>query len=178
MLGIIGLVCFFTNSSLVLKLYPVLMNVLFLCIFGITLFVPPVIIFRIATLQDKTIRGSLAEKRIEAYCRKVTLVWCGFFVLNGGTAVYSVFWASDAFWSLYNGGISYIIMGIIFSIEFLIRKITDKKMPKAIPLSLFTSKSRSPDTVLCYEQTWKEGIYKTWGDFLADTARLRRFIEA
>ncbi|MDR3336112.1 MAG: acyl--CoA ligase, partial [Treponema sp.] len=40
------------------------------------------------------------------------------------------------------------------------------------------SKSRSPDTVLCYEQTWKEGIYKTWGDFLADTARLRRFIEA
>jgi acyl-CoA synthetase (AMP-forming)/AMP-acid ligase II len=154
------------------------MNVLFLCIFGITLFAPPVIIFRFATLQDKTIRGSLAEKKIEAYCRKVTLVWCVFFVLNGGTAVYSVFWASDAFWSLYNGGISYIIMGIIFSIEFLIRKITDKKMPKAVPLSQFTSKSRSPDTVLCYEQTWKEGICKTWGDFLADTARLRRFIEA
>jgi acyl-coenzyme A synthetase/AMP-(fatty) acid ligase len=127
-------------------------------------------------LGDKSIKGSLAEKRIEAYCGKVTLVWCGFFVLNGATALYTVFWASDAVWSIYNGGISYILMGILFAGEFIVRKMTDKKMPKAIPLSRFTPASRPPETILCYERAYGEGIYKTWKDFLEDTAVLRRII--
>ncbi|MDR0452281.1 MAG: AMP-binding protein [Treponema sp.] len=178
LLGAVGLLCFFTNSPLVLKLYPVLMNALFLFVFGGTLFFPPVMVFRLAVLQDRGIRGSLAEKRIEAYCRKVTMVWCAFFVLNGGVAAYSVFRASDAFWSLYNGGISYILIGILFAGEFSVRKITDKKMPKAFPLSQFTAKSRPPETVLCYEQTWGSGAYKTWQDFLDDSARLRALIRS
>ncbi|MDR2247658.1 MAG: AMP-binding protein [Treponema sp.] len=178
LLGAVGLLCLFTNSPLILKLYPVLMNALFLCVFGGTLFFPPVMIFRLAVLQDRTIRGSLAEKRVEAYCRKVTILWCGFFILNGGVAVYSVFWASDAFWSLYNGGISYILIGVLFAGEFIVRKITDKKMPKAFPLSQFTAGSRLPQTVLCYEHAWQDGIYKTWQDFLDDTARLRVLIRS
>ncbi len=120
----------FTNSSIYIKLYPVFMNGALLAAFGSTLFAPPTMIFRFATLQDKSIKGSLAEKRIEAYCRKVTWIWCGFFVLNGGIAFYTVFFASDALWSIYNGGISYILIGILFAGEFLVRKMTDKKMPK------------------------------------------------
>jgi acyl-coenzyme A synthetase/AMP-(fatty) acid ligase/uncharacterized membrane protein len=178
LLGAVGLLCLLTNSPLILKLYPVLMNGLFLCVFGATLVFPPVMIFRFATLQDKTIRGSLSEKRVEAYCRKVTVIWCGFFILNGGVAVYSVFWASDAFWSFYNGGISYILIGILFAGEFIVRKITDKKMPKAFPLSQFTAHSRAPETVLCYEHAWEDGLYKTWQEFLDDTARLRASIQA
>ncbi|MDR2758572.1 MAG: AMP-binding protein [Spirochaetaceae bacterium] len=133
-------------------------------------------IFRFAVLWDKTIRGSLAEKRVEAYCRKVTLVWCLFFIINGGIAAATVFFASDALWSLYNGGISYIFIGILFGGELMVRKRVDKKMPRAFPLSQMSPISRSVDRILCYDGTFTGGIYKTWGDFLEDTARLRQFI--
>jgi acyl-CoA synthetase (AMP-forming)/AMP-acid ligase II/3-hydroxymyristoyl/3-hydroxydecanoyl-(acyl carrier protein) dehydratase len=155
-----------------------LINAALLCAFGFTFFSPPVMVFRLASLQDKTISGSLAEKRIEKYCRKVTLVWCVFFILNGGIALGTVFFASGKVWSVYNGGISYILMGLLFAGEFVVRKIIDKKMPRAVPLSRITGTSRPPNTVLCYEQTWGAGIYKTWGDFFDDTARLRRVIRA
>ncbi|MFP3089350.1 AMP-binding protein [Treponema sp. TIM-1] len=133
-------------------------------------------IFRFAVLWDKTLRGALAEKRVEAYCRKVTLVWCLFFIINGGIAAATVFFASDVLWSLYNGGISYIFIGILFGGELMVRKRVDKKMPRAVPLSRMSPDSRPVDTILCYDGTFTGGSYKTWGDFLADTARLRRFI--
>jgi uncharacterized membrane protein/acyl-CoA synthetase (AMP-forming)/AMP-acid ligase II len=172
----IGIVCFISNSALFLKLYPVLISGMLLGVFGSTLFFPPVMIFRFAVLQDRSIKGSLAEKRIEAYCRRVTLVWCGFFVLNGGIAAGTVFFASDAVWTVYNGGISYILMGTLFLGELVIRKMIDKNMPKAAPLSGFTKSSRSPGSILCYADTYRRGEYKTWKDFLTDTAGLRREI--
>jgi acyl-coenzyme A synthetase/AMP-(fatty) acid ligase/3-hydroxymyristoyl/3-hydroxydecanoyl-(acyl carrier protein) dehydratase len=171
-----GFLCLLTNSPLYIKLYPVFMNGALLAAFGSTLFAPPVMIYRFATLQDKSIKGSLAEKRIAAYCRKVTWIWCGFFVLNGGIAFYTVFFASDVVWSIYNGGISYILIGILFAGEFIVRKMTDKKMPKAVPLSRFTSSSRPEGAVLCYEGRYSDGKYKTWKDFLRDTAILRAII--
>jgi acyl-coenzyme A synthetase/AMP-(fatty) acid ligase len=133
-------------------------------------------IFRFAVLWDKTLRGSLAEKRVEAYCRKVTLVWCLFFIINGGIAAMTVFFASDVLWSLYNGGISYIFIGILFGGELMVRKRVDKKMPRAFPLSRMSPASRPVDTILCYDGAFTGGSYKTWGDFLEDSARLRRFI--
>ncbi|GHU65361.1 hypothetical protein FACS189447_04150 [Spirochaetia bacterium] len=177
LLLLLGLLCLITDAAVVLKFYPVLISGGLLFFFAGTLFFPPVMIFRFAVLQDKSIKGSLAESRIAAYCRKVTIVWCCFFILNGGIALFTVFSSSDVLWSIYNGGISYILMGLLFAGEFVIRKMKDKKMPRAIPLSNFTPSSRSPDTVLCYEDTWETGIYHTWGDFLEDTARLRKIIQ-
>jgi hypothetical protein len=174
----LALLCFFTNSALFLKLYPVLVSGALLIAFSLTLLMPPPMIFRFAVLQDKTIPGSLAEKRVETYCRKVTLVWCGFFIMNGGIAALTVFAASDALWSLYNGGISYMLIGILFAGELMVRKRTQKKMPRALPLSALAPASRPAAAVLCYEGAYTGGIYKTWGDFLGDTARLRRLIGA
>jgi acyl-coenzyme A synthetase/AMP-(fatty) acid ligase len=134
-------------------------------------------IFRFASLMQPSVKTSLAKGRIERYCQKVTIVWCAFFVFNGSTALFTVFFASDAFWSIYNGGISYILMGILFCGELIVRKMTDNKMPKAFPLSGFTAWSRPPETVLCYNGSWQDGDYKTWQDFLEDTASLRRVIE-
>ena len=54
-------------------------------------------------------------------------------MLNGSVAVYTAFFASDRVWSIYNGGISYVLMGILFSVEYLIRKREDKKMMKTYP---------------------------------------------
>jgi acyl-coenzyme A synthetase/AMP-(fatty) acid ligase/uncharacterized membrane protein/3-hydroxymyristoyl/3-hydroxydecanoyl-(acyl carrier protein) dehydratase len=174
----LGGICLIINSPVIIKLYPLLMNILFLITFGGTLFFPPSMIFRFAAMQDKSIPGGLNEKRIAAYCRKVTVVWCGFFVFNGSIAAWTIFLGSDALWSVYNGGISYILIGTLFAGEFMVRKVIQKKMPKSIPLSAFRNNARPLSTVLCYEGAWSEGVYRTWGDFLEGTAALRRNINA
>jgi uncharacterized membrane protein/acyl-coenzyme A synthetase/AMP-(fatty) acid ligase len=177
LLGLGGL-CLIINSAIILKLYPLLINILFLTTFGGTLFSPPSMIFRFATMQDKSIKGSLNEKRIAAYCRKVTYVWCGFFIINGSIAAWTIFSGSDTLWSVYNGGISYILIGTLFAGEFMVRKMVQKKMPKSIPLSAFRNNSRPGSTILCYEGTWGDSVYKTWDDFLEGTAELRRVINS
>jgi acyl-coenzyme A synthetase/AMP-(fatty) acid ligase/uncharacterized membrane protein/3-hydroxymyristoyl/3-hydroxydecanoyl-(acyl carrier protein) dehydratase len=174
----LGALCLIINSALILKLYPLLMNILFLAAFGGTLFFPPSMIFRFATMQDKTIIGSLNEKRVAAYCRKVTVVWCGFFVFNGSMAAWTIFSGSDALWSVYNGGISYILIGVLFAGEFMVRKVVQKKMPVSIPFSTFKNNSRSLSAIMCYEGAWSDGVYHTWGDFLEGAAELRRKINA
>jgi uncharacterized membrane protein/acyl-coenzyme A synthetase/AMP-(fatty) acid ligase/3-hydroxymyristoyl/3-hydroxydecanoyl-(acyl carrier protein) dehydratase len=172
----LGALCFFFNSTIILKLYPLLMNILFLLVFGGTLFFPPTMIFRFAKMQDKSIQGSLNEKRVAAYCRKVTSVWCGFFIINGSIAAWTIFSGSDTLWSVYNGLISYILIGTLFAGEFMVRKMVQKKMPQSIPLSKFKSNSRPRSAILCYEGVWSDAVYKTWGDFLDGTAELRRVI--
>jgi acyl-CoA synthetase (AMP-forming)/AMP-acid ligase II/3-hydroxymyristoyl/3-hydroxydecanoyl-(acyl carrier protein) dehydratase/intracellular septation protein A len=175
---VLGALCLIVNSSIILKFYPLLMNGLFLAAFGSTLFFPPSMIFRFATIQDKSIRGSLTEKRVSDYCRKVTHVWCAFFVFNGSIAAWTIFFGTDALWSVYNGVISYILIGVLFMGEFIVRKIVQKKMPEAVPLSKFKINSRPFSTVLCYEGRWSDAVYKTWGDFLQGTARLRQQIDS
>ena len=154
------------------------MNLLFLFAFGITLFRPPSMIFRFAVIQDKSIPNSLNEKRIAAYCVKVTIVWIIFFVCNGSIAAWTIFSGSDSLWAVYNGGISYILMGILFAGEYIIRKKVQKNMPQVIPLSKLKSNSWDLNTVLCYGGAWSDANYKTWKDFLEGTAVLRREIEA
>ena len=169
----VGALCLVTNSSVILRFYPLLMNVLFLAVFGSTFFLPPNMIFRFAKMQDKTISGSPGEKMIEAYCRKVTIVWCVFFIINGSIAAWTIFFGSDVLWSVYNGGISYLLIGLLFTAEFLVRKMVQKNIPKAIPLSAFKKNSRPVASVVCYEGSFGEAAFKTWGDFLEETAKLR-----
>jgi uncharacterized membrane protein len=61
------------------------------------------------------------------YTRKVNIVWCVFFALNGIIALLTAVWASLEIWMLYNGFISYLLMGILFSGEYLIRQKVIKK---------------------------------------------------
>jgi uncharacterized membrane protein len=56
-----------------------------------------------------------------AYTRKVTVVWCGFFVVTGTLALATALWSSDKTWALYNGLIAYLLMGALFAGEWLVR---------------------------------------------------------
>ncbi|MCL2441514.1 MAG: AMP-binding protein [Treponema sp.] len=152
------------------------MNVLFLFFFGFTLFMPQTLIYRFAVLMDKSIPGSPWNKKIAGYCRKVTIVWCCFFLLNGSFAAYTVFFGSEKLWTIYNGGIVFILMSLIFAIEYIIRKIIQKKVHLAVPLSAFKKNSRNSSLILCYDGAWREKRYKTWKDFIAETAKLRKYI--
>ncbi len=171
-----GLFCLATGRDAFIKLYPVFMNLIFLFTFGSTLFTGPNIIFRFACLADRKLEKSIIAGRVKKYCFKVTLVWCTFFILNGSAALYTVFIHNDKIWSVYNGGIAYFLMGLLFAVEFIIRKVVNSKMPQVIPLSKFNAKSRPLSTVLCYEEKWSAKKYLTWSDFLRDSAKMRAFI--
>ena len=104
------------NALLPLKLYPVLVNAVLLALFGYSLIVPPSMIERFARLREP----DLPDAAI-GYTRRVTQVWCVFFVINGSIAFGTALWARPAVWSLYTGVISYILMGLLFAIEYLVR---------------------------------------------------------
>src|SRR6187402_2914005 len=78
-----------TGSVIGLKFYPVLVSAVLLGVFGFSLWRPPSMIERFARLQQP----DLPVQAIP-YTRKVTWVWCGFFVVNGAIASATVF-ASD-----------------------------------------------------------------------------------
>ncbi|MDE6719736.1 MAG: AMP-binding protein [Treponemataceae bacterium] len=173
-----GILCFVANSSLFLKLYPVAVCATFLFFFATSLVSPPPIVFRFATMQDKSILKSPYKTRVENYCKKVTIIWCAFFVLNIAAAIYTAFFCSEKIWSIYNGGISYLIMGMIFAIEFFVRMKVNKKMQNYFSICDFKAESRADDFVMCFEGVWSDGVYKTWKDFLRDTAKMRAFIQS
>ena len=182
-----GLFCFITGKEFFLKIYSVVINLTMLFVFGSTLFMPPNIIFRFATMSDKSIKGSSFEQKVYKYCHKVTVIWCCFFILNGSAAALTTFAdkifglspeAARKVWAVYNGGISYVLMGTLFVIEFIVRKLADKKMMKLFPISKFKADSRADDYVLCYDDMWSKKAYKTWKDFLTDTAKMRAFFQS
>ncbi len=153
------------------------MNMTFLFTFASTLFFKPNICFRFACMGDKKIKGALNEHRIERYCHKLTVVWCAFFVLNGSVSVYTVLCKDDKIWSVYNGGLSYLAMGILFAVEFIVRKVVNSKMPKIVMYSNFDANSYESDKIVCFERRWSDKRYFTWWDFLEGSAKMRRFIK-
>ncbi|WP_372403988.1 septation protein IspZ [Acinetobacter piscicola] len=100
-----------------LKMYPVLMSVGAGIIFASTLIKPPSMIERFARLVEP----NLPESGV-IWTRKVTIVWCIFFVFNAAIALYTVIAAPMKIWVIYNGFISYMLMGILFLGEFIFRK--------------------------------------------------------
>ncbi|TQV87863.1 hypothetical protein [Aliikangiella coralliicola] len=107
-----------SNSVQGLKLYPTIVSFSFLVAFGYSLKNPPSAIERIARLSEP----ELPQEAIE-YTRLVTQIWCVFFLLNGLFSLFTTFFSSIEFWTLYNGLISYLIMGCIFGGEFIYRKL-------------------------------------------------------
>lgn len=104
-----------TDSKLGLYLYPPLVNLTFFIFFSVSLLHPPTTIERIARRQ----RPEMSVRAI-AYTRKVTQAWCLFFLLNGGISVMSISY-SEEWWVLYNGFITYILIGLMLAGEYLIR---------------------------------------------------------
>lgn len=104
------------NALLPLKLYPVLVNAALLIAFGYSLASPPSMVERMARLTEPDLPPAGV-----AYTRTVTKVWCVFFIINGSIALGTAVWASQAVWSLYNGVIAYVLMGLLFAGEYLVR---------------------------------------------------------
>ena len=111
------------NDEIFLKLYPVLISVSLLAVFAFSLKFPPSVIERFARIKNRDL-----PQHAVAYCRKVTLVWCCFFALNASIALYTISLSVRA-WMLYNGFISYVLIGLLMAGEFGFRiyYMKDKK---------------------------------------------------
>ena len=72
---------------------------------------------RLARLQEPDLPARAVQ-----YTRRVTQVWCLFFLLNGLIAAGLTLWAPLSWWTLYNGLIAYIAMGLLFAGEWLTRQ--------------------------------------------------------
>jgi uncharacterized membrane protein len=100
-----------------LKLYPALVNLVMFGLFAMSLWRGPTVVERLARLRETHFPPAAI-----AYTRRVTQVWCGFFVVNGLIAVATALWASAAVWALYNGLLSYAAMGLLMGGEWLVRR--------------------------------------------------------
>jgi len=172
-----GFAAFALDNATVLKFYPVLVNAGMLFLFGSTLFRKPSFVFRLATFSDKRILQTADRFSVERYCDRVTFVWCAFFVLNGSVALWTVLFADEKIWSLYNGLISYILMGILFVSELGVRKMKQNKLHSYIPFSRIEADSRPDDSVVCFSGAGLSSDVKTWADFKADVSKVRSAVE-
>jgi len=106
-----------SDSELILKLYPAAISVGLLFGFCWSLINPPTIIERLA----RATAGDLPPEAI-VYTRNVTMIWCCFFVFNIAVSVLTALSGSMQLWAFYNGFLSYLLIGLLFSIEYLFRR--------------------------------------------------------
>lgn len=129
----IGGVCFITPffiessefSEILLKIYPALADLVYLTIFGTSLFIPPNIVYNLVNMFDKTLKDHLDKVYLDRYCHKSTIIWCVFFVFDAVMAVVTSFKSSDLVWAVYNGGVTYVLMGLIFIAEYAFIKVVE-----------------------------------------------------
>jgi uncharacterized membrane protein len=105
-----------SDSELLLRLYPSLVNLGLLIAFGATLVRGPSMIEKFARLSNPDLPPGAVR-----HTRRVTQVWCAFFVLNGAFSAYTALYWSRASWSLYNGAIAYGLIGVLLVAELIWR---------------------------------------------------------
>jgi len=105
------------NSPALLHWYPVLISTTLLLVFGLSLRYGMPIIERIARLREPDLPAHAVR-----YTRHVTQVWMVFFLLNGSIAAALTLWAPRAWWLLYTGLIAYLLMGVLFAVEWIVRQ--------------------------------------------------------
>jgi len=111
----------FTGGEAWLRAYPVLINASLCAVFGASLLRGMPVIERLARLRDPALPPAGVR-----YTRCVTRVWTLFFAANGLVAAALAVWAPLAWWTLYNGGISYLLMGALLAGEWLVRPTRGK----------------------------------------------------
>ncbi len=107
----------FLNARLAVQAYPVMVSLSVATIFGLSLRFPPTIVERIARITEP----NLPPEGI-IYTRRVTAVWVVFLVINAIISAISAIWGSLAQWTLWNGLLSYLLMGTLFIGEMIVRR--------------------------------------------------------
>jgi uncharacterized membrane protein len=126
----IGVGVLWPSSSL---FYPVAISATVLVVFCLSLAFPPNIIERFA----RAARGDLPPSA-RAYCYKTCLAWIAFLCVNLFIALDSTR-RSIAWWTLYNGLLSYVSFGVFFGLECLVRRRVMRSVASALALIVCVS---------------------------------------
>ncbi|HBS79134.1 hypothetical protein [Stutzerimonas stutzeri] len=100
-----------------LRWYPVLISLALFGLFAGSLCTGMPIIERLARLSEPDLPPAAIR-----YTRQVTWVWLGYFIINAGIASGLALWAPLSWWTLYTGLIAYLLMGLLFAGEWLVRQ--------------------------------------------------------
>lgn len=118
---------YFFNNYGYIKLYPVFVNTS-LCLYFLQSLrarrTP--IVETLARIKEK----NLPPQGVR-YTKVLTLAWSLFFLVNACISFYSFLYFSLENWTLYNGLLSYIFIGLFATVEFLIRVQLKRKWAKS-----------------------------------------------
>ncbi len=115
----ISIGCLAFNISIPILWYPVAVNASLFVVFTGSLLYGRPIVESLARIANKG--KELPEKAI-SYTRKVTYVWIFFFLVNGSVATLTALLADIKLWTLWNGCVSYVLMGVLALVEYLVRR--------------------------------------------------------
>jgi uncharacterized membrane protein len=134
-LVVLGIV---TGDARFVLALPVLISAVLLVTFGATLRAGATpMIERFARITEPDLPPDK-----QAHCRRWTVRWCVFFVINGVIAAALGLWASPFVWASYTGGLAYALMGVLFSVEYVERRarfrdfgdgLLDRLLRRALP---------------------------------------------
>ena len=71
----------------------------------------------------ETMRGEPLPDVLRLYTRRITYLWCGVAALLAVSATTTALFASAEVWSLLTNVIHYVVLGAVFVIEFIYRRI-------------------------------------------------------
>ncbi len=111
-----------------LMFYPVLLNTALLIVFGQSLF------------REQSLIETIARKRNMdvgphnlGYLRVLTAVWTGFFVISVIISTLTAVSGNMSIWLLYNGLVSYLLMGVLIVGELIVRYFFKRRLAHQQP---------------------------------------------
>lgn len=102
--------------------YPVLINTIMLILFGRSLWTEQTLVERLARLRQPNLPSHAIR-----YTRNVTRLWCVVFCINIIITSGLIFQNNYTAWAFYTGVIAYVIMGVVMSLEWVVRQIIMRK---------------------------------------------------
>jgi len=100
-----------------LLFYPVAVNGIMLTVFGGSLWTTMPLVERLARLRTP----DLPPQGVR-YTRRVTQVWCLFFIINGSVALFTALRGDMQLWTAWNGMAAYLLMGTLMAGEWIVRR--------------------------------------------------------
>lgn len=111
---VLAALAFVSNHAIFLKLYPVFMNAAICVMFAVSLNNVP-LVQKFAQKMGYNITDESKQ-----YARKVTIAWTIFMAINTIISIVTVF-MPDWVWTLYNGLVSYCLIGLMMAVEYFVR---------------------------------------------------------
>jgi uncharacterized membrane protein len=120
--ALVVLVLIEVDPVLAVRAWPVLVSLGMAALFAASFRWGPVMVERIAEAAEGPMPPAARP-----YLRRVTAVWTVFFVLNAAVAGWTVLCGTLEHWALYNGFVSYLLIGTLFAGEMVVRRLVRPK---------------------------------------------------